>query len=163
MDRRFDPRSIVTPYAFAVHPDLLGRPLATPWQRFGAIVLDLIVIGFLSQVGVAPLAIASTVLLFWLAFRKPGRDVFGKVFRIAVGCLGLLVLAATVLVVLGFGTGMKSRRPWTRRIGIQIQGTGPCPGTLDQGERGTWISDLALGARRAVELQGPRPEKKPRH
>jgi len=100
MDRRFDPRSIVTPYAFAVHPDLLGRPLATPWQRLGAILVDLVVIGFISQVGLTPLAIASTGLLFWLAFRKPGRDVLGKVFRIAVGCLGFLVLTVTVLLVL---------------------------------------------------------------
>jgi len=100
MERRFDPRSIVTPYAFSVHPDLLGMPLATPWQRLGAILVDLIVIGLISLSGVVPLAVGSTALLFWLAFRKPGRDVFGKVFRIAVGCLGFLVLAVTVLVVL---------------------------------------------------------------
>ena len=100
MDRRYDPRSIVTPYAFAVHPDLLGRPLATPLQRLGAIAVDLVVIFFLSQVGGAPLALASAVLLFWLAFRKPGRDVFGKLFRVAVGCLGLLVLVVSVMVIL---------------------------------------------------------------
>jgi len=100
MDRRLDPRSIVTPYAFAVHPDLLGRPLATPWQRLGAILVDLIVIGFLSQIGVGPLALGSAALLLWLAFRKPGRDVFGKAFRIAVGCLGVLVLSVTLLIVL---------------------------------------------------------------
>ena len=100
MDRRFDPRSIVTPYAFAVHPDLLGMPLATPWQRLGAILVDLVVIFFISRIGAAPLAIGSAALLFWLAFRKPGRDVFGKVFRIAVGCLGFLILAVTTVVVL---------------------------------------------------------------
>ena len=100
MDRRFDPRSIVTPYAFSVHPDLLGVPLATPGQRLGAIVIDLVVIGLLSQVGAVPLAVASTVLLFWLAFKKPGRDVFGKIFRIAVGCLGFLVLLVTVVAIL---------------------------------------------------------------
>jgi len=100
MDRRFDPRSIVTPYAFAVHPDLLGVPLATPWQRLGAILVDLIVIGFISQIGVGPLAVASTLLLFFLATRKAGRDVFGKVFRVAAGCLGFVVLTVTVLVAL---------------------------------------------------------------
>jgi hypothetical protein len=101
MDRRHDPRTIVTPYAFAVHPDLLGRPLATPGQRLGAIFVDLIVIFFLSRVGAAPLAIGSVALLFWLAFRKPGRDVLGKVFRIAVGCLGFLILVITALAILG--------------------------------------------------------------
>lgn len=100
MERRFDPRSIVTPYAFSVHPDLLGKPLATPWQRLAAILIDLVVIFILSQVGAFPLAVASILLLFWLAFRKPGRDAVGKLFRIAVGCLGLLVLGVTVIVVL---------------------------------------------------------------
>jgi hypothetical protein len=100
MDRRLDPRSIVTPYAFSVHPDLLGKPLATPWQRLAAILIDLVVIFILSQVGAFPLAVASILLLFWLAFRKPGRDPFGKLFRIAVGCLGLLVLVVTIIVVL---------------------------------------------------------------
>jgi len=100
MDRHLDPRSIVTPYAFSVHPDLLGRPLATPWQRLGAILVDLVIIGFISQIGLAPLAIGSAALLLWLAFREPGKEVFGKVFRIAVGCLGTLVLTVTVLVVL---------------------------------------------------------------
>ena len=99
MDRRFDPRSIVTPYAFSVHPDLLGVPLATPGQRLGAILVDLVVIGFLSQVGGFPLAAASTVLLFWLAFKKPGRDAFGKLFRVSVGCLGFLVLIGTAIAV----------------------------------------------------------------
>ena len=73
MDRRHDPRTIVTPYAFSVHPDLLGRPLATPWQRLGAIAIDGVVIFGLTRIGGLTLALASTLLLFWLAFRKPGR------------------------------------------------------------------------------------------
>jgi uncharacterized RDD family membrane protein YckC len=98
MDRRRDPRTIVTPYAFSVHPDLLGLPLATPWQRLGAITLDAVVIVGLSRIGAVTLAIASGLLLFWLAIRKPGRDVFGKLFRLAVGCLGVLVLTSTLAV-----------------------------------------------------------------
>ncbi len=149
MDRRFDPRSIVTPYAFAVHPDLLGRPLATPWQRLGAIVVDLIVIGFISQIGIAPLAIGSTVLLFWLALRKPGREVFGKVFRIAVGCLGFLVLTVTVLVVL-----------WVRYgDGVQdiAREMGAAPGAEAEGDAGggqVGIRDIAQGFQRVAALQG---------
>lgn len=99
MERRQDPRSIVTPYAFSVHPDLLGRPLATPWQRLGAILVDLVVIGLLSQIGFVTLAVASTLLLVGLAARRPGRDALGKLFRVAAGCLGALVLAVTILVV----------------------------------------------------------------
>jgi len=103
MDRRHDPRTIVTPYAFSVHPDLLGRPLATPWQRLGAISLDLVVILGLTRIGGLTLAIASGLLLFWLAIRKPGRDVFGKVFRVTVGCLGFLILVVALLVFWGIG------------------------------------------------------------
>jgi hypothetical protein len=156
MDRRLDPRSIVTPYAFAVHPDLLGMPLATPWQRFGAIILDLIVIGFISQVGVAPLAIASTLLLFWLATRKPGRDAFGTIFRIAVGCLGLLVLTGTILVVIWIKYGDDIQAALDQAdSGIQITGTGALSrDSLDQEEDGNpGFLDLALGATRVFELQ----------
>jgi len=100
MDRRQDPRTIVTPYAFSVHPNLLGRPLATPMQRLGAIGVDGVVIFGLTRIGGLSLAIASTLLLFWLAIRKPGKDVFGKLFRAFVGCLGLIVLSITIMFVL---------------------------------------------------------------
>jgi len=98
MDRRHDPRTIVTPYAFSVHPDLIGMPLATPWQRLGAIAVDLAVIVGLSRIGGLTLAIASGLLLFWLALRKPAKDVFGKLFRITVGCLGVVILGTAILV-----------------------------------------------------------------
>lgn len=156
MDRRLDPRSIVTPYAFAVHPDLLGMPLATPWQRFGAIFLDLIVIWFISQVGGAPLAVASTILLFWLATRKPSRDAFGTIFRIAVGCLGVLVLTGTVLGVLALRYGDVIQGFLDEAdSGIQIQRTGILsPDSLEQGgEEEFGFLDFARGARITLELQ----------
>jgi len=99
MDRRHDPRTIVTPYAFSVHPDLLGRPLATPWQRLGALAIDGVVIFALGSLGGVTLAVASALLLFWLAIRKPGKDVVGRFFRISVGCLGVLILSVTIVVV----------------------------------------------------------------
>jgi hypothetical protein len=99
LDRRQDPRSIVTPYAFSVHPDLLGRPLATPWQRLGAILVDLLVIALLTRIGFLTLAVGSALLLVSLMVRKPSRDVMGKLFRVAVGCLGVVVATITILVV----------------------------------------------------------------
>ena len=39
-----DPRSIVTPDAFSVTPALLGTPLAEPWRRLVALLLDLVVV-----------------------------------------------------------------------------------------------------------------------
>jgi hypothetical protein len=140
MDRRIDPRSIVTPYAFSVHPDLLGVPLATPGQRLGAILIDLVVIGLLSQVGGVPLAAASTLLLFWLAFKKPGRDVFGKIFRIAVGCLGFLVLLVTVIAILGIRYG-DDLEEFVRESEGTTQGevSGAPESTGDQGTAGGFL------------------------
>ncbi len=109
MDRRQDPRTIVTPYAFSVHPDLLGMPLATPWQRLGAILIDLVVIFGLSRIGGSTLAVASGLLLFWLAIRKPARDVFGRLFRVFVGCLGVLILVTTTVVIVA--VQMAQRHP----------------------------------------------------
>jgi len=101
MDRRHDPRIIVTPYAFSVHPELLGRPLATPWQRLGAISLDLVVIFGLSRIGGTTLAVASGILLLWLAVKKPAKDALGWAFRGFVGCLGFTILGFTLLAVWG--------------------------------------------------------------
>jgi hypothetical protein len=101
MERRQDPRSIVTPYAFSVHPDLLGIPLATPLQRLGAIGIDLVVIFGLTRIGGLTLGLASGILLFWLAVRNPGRNLFGKLFRFTIGCLGLSVLITSGAVVWG--------------------------------------------------------------
>ncbi len=156
MDRRFDPRSIVTPYAFAVHPDLLGRPLATPWQRLGAILVDLVVIGFISQIGLAPLAIGSTALLFWLAFRKPRKVVFGKIFRIAVGCLGFLVLLGTLGVILYFQFEDEIRAVVKTGADAQSETGGLAGGgdTTDPEEAALGILDVVRGARGALALQG---------
>ena len=45
-----DPRSFVTPDAFEVSGDLLGTPLATPGKRLVALLVDLLVIGFVTLV-----------------------------------------------------------------------------------------------------------------
>lgn len=111
MDRRRDPRSIVTPYAFAVHPDLLGLPLATPWQRLGAILIDLVISAFISHfVGFGPLALALGVLALWLALRKSGRETLGKLSRIFLGCLGAIVLLGVVVVFLAIRYGPQVER-----------------------------------------------------
>jgi hypothetical protein len=146
MDRRFDPRSLVTPYAFAVHPDLLGRPLATPWQRLGAILVDLVVIFFISQIGAAPLAIGSTALLFWLASRRSARDAFGKLFRITVGCLGFIVLSITILVLLWMQYGDEFQRALEESdSGIRTEAMEGLAGEEGAGEAGDEAQEGDLG------------------
>lgn len=98
-----DPRSIITPEAFEISRDLLGTPLGTPSKRLWAILIDLIVIGFLT------VATASISLILWgavavffitMAFRVPGRS-FGQVtsilFRGATGCLGVVILFGVLI------------------------------------------------------------------
>ncbi|MFN1833987.1 RDD family protein [Balneola sp. MJW-20] len=65
-----DPKQIVTPYAFEVHPELLGLPLATPKRRLAALLLDLLVASVLTALGSLFLAVAASILFFWLAIRE---------------------------------------------------------------------------------------------
>lgn len=59
-----DPRRSVTPDAFHVAPELLGLPLAGPWRRLGAMLVDLFVLGLLVNAGGVFLAIAAAVTVF---------------------------------------------------------------------------------------------------
>ena len=168
MERKFDPRTIVTPYAFAVHPDLLGMPLATPWQRFGAISIDLVVIGFLSLVGLGPLAIVSTVFLFWLATRKPNRDTVGKFFRIAVGCLGVTILGISALVIFVKNNGPVQEVIEQVMTQVEAPSEGDSPSEVtpsagddagdDAGDRDPGFADVAQGVLAAINLQSAENE-----
>ena len=107
-----DPRSIVTPDAFDVSPEMLGLPLAPPGRRALAMLVDLIVIGlitaFVSGWGFFVWGVIGLAIL-QLAFRTPTgswtRGQLGKVtawvYRGSVGCLGLFILLMVVLVWLG--------------------------------------------------------------
>jgi|AntRauTorckE6833_2_1112554.scaffolds.fasta_scaffold00419_5 hypothetical protein len=66
---RDDPKQIVTPFAFEVHPDLLGLPLATPKRRLLALFIDLIIAAILTSLGNLMLALASTGIFVWIAIR----------------------------------------------------------------------------------------------
>jgi hypothetical protein len=95
-----DPRSIVTPDAFQVAPEMLGLPLAEPWRRLVALLVDLLLIGILSQLGGTALALTAVVFFVLLARReKSGRS--SPRARLMVGCLALLIVAVTVPAVVG--------------------------------------------------------------
>lgn len=98
-----DPRSIITPDAFEISQDLLGTPLGAPSRRLWAMLIDLVVIGFLT------VATASVSLVLWaavavffiaMAFRRPGRSlgqVTSILFRGATGCLGIVILIGVLI------------------------------------------------------------------
>lgn len=98
-----DPRSIITPDAFELSKDLLGTPLASPWRRLGALLVDLAVIGVLTAVTASFSLIlwgAVAVFLVTMAFRSPseGRSqVTSILFRGATGCLGVVILLGVLI------------------------------------------------------------------
>lgn len=96
-----DPREIVTPDAFSVSPDLLGLPLAHPWRRAAAILIDLALIGLLANAKGFLLALAGGGFLFWLAFRGRKAGLGSTMARTAIGCGGALAMFVAVLAIWG--------------------------------------------------------------
>ncbi len=95
--RAKDPREIVTPDAFEVAPGLLGTPLARPWRRGLAMVVDLVLVGILGAAGWFFLGLALAILSLRAAFRKSTAGWLGRGGRLAFfGSLGTLILVATL-------------------------------------------------------------------
>ncbi|MFQ5746308.1 MAG: RDD family protein [Gemmatimonadota bacterium] len=137
MARQNDPREIITPDAFSVAPDLLGLPLARPWRRLAAILLDLLLIGLLANVPAIFLALAAGVFFFRLSIRGGKTGTLGRLTRATFGCLGAVVLFTA-------GTVMWGSR-FFRQDRVILEATGPrgeaVPVTI--GEAGMALSDVA--------------------
>jgi uncharacterized RDD family membrane protein YckC len=78
-------RATITPDSFSVSPDLLGLPLARPWRRGSAMLIDLAGIALLARAGAVFLAIALALTL-WRASGQstPKRRVALRVTAIAL-------------------------------------------------------------------------------
>jgi hypothetical protein len=93
-----DPRSIVTPHAFRVAPELLGTPLARPWRRAAAMLIDLALVGILALLGGRVFWIVAAIVLFRIARASTG-GVFGSRFaRFAVRAVATAILVTTAAV-----------------------------------------------------------------
>ena len=90
-EKTTDPRTHVTPDAFGVADELLGRELATPWRRGLALLIDLIVIFALTKAGGLTFATILALAAFWLIVR------LAKGWKSAL-LLGTLALPAALLV-----------------------------------------------------------------
>lgn len=91
-----DPKSIVTPDAFSVTPELLGTPLAKPGRRLLAMLVDLVLIGFLQLLGWRVLGGLVGLALFRLATRRADGAPSTRARKIGMGCAGTLVLVVAV-------------------------------------------------------------------
>ncbi|RMH17259.1 MAG: hypothetical protein D6701_07780, partial [Gemmatimonadetes bacterium] len=97
-----DPRTIITPDAFAVDPELLGTPLARPGRRALALLLDLFFVGMITVLTSGVWFVLGVVIagFFLNRARLGGRggDRLAAVFRVFLGCMGLAALSLTLLV-----------------------------------------------------------------
>jgi len=96
-----DPREIITPDAFSVSPDLLGLPLAHPWRRAAAVLVDLVLIGLLANAKGVLFAFAGGTFLFWLAFRGRKAGLGSTMARATIGCAGAVTVFVAVLAIWG--------------------------------------------------------------
>lgn len=89
-----DPKQIITPFAFSIHPELLGLPLATPKRRLLALFLDLIIASILTNLGSFLLAFLASGIFFWLAIRTKGLIWWRNLLRYSIaGFASILVFS----------------------------------------------------------------------
>ncbi|MGH7541864.1 MAG: hypothetical protein ACRELC_12775, partial [Gemmatimonadota bacterium] len=97
---RYDPRDIITPDAFHVKPELLGLPLAGPFRRGAAMLLDLVFVGLL--------VLTKEVIgfVFWLALAAVLFRVTSRTAREGVGtAAGRAFVRIAAVVILAVGVG----------------------------------------------------------
>jgi len=101
METHQDPRRTITPDAFTVAPGLLGIPLAAPWRRLVAILVDLVLIGLLANARAVFFALAAGAFFFWIALKGRKNSTASRTSRVGIGCLGSTFLFVAVLVMWG--------------------------------------------------------------
>ena len=127
-----DPKTIVTPDAFSVHPSLLGTPLASPSRRGVALVIDVFLVilitaltsGFWFILGVVAAA------FFLTRAKKEGKnDRRSNLLRYSLGCMGVMALSVTAVVF--FGIRFVNQRPDDFGSFFSIEGETPgAPGAF---------------------------------
>lgn len=120
-----DPRDIITPDAFRVADHLVGTPLARPWRRLGAILVDLllvaILVGLLDAIGLL-IALGGAFLVFRLSRRTTGPW-HHRYFRRGLGCFGaVLVFTGTLVLLDSIGDDRPAER--TETVSLSAAGTG---------------------------------------
>ena len=163
-----DPRDIVTEYAFQVDSDLLGVPLAGPFRRLSAVVVDLFVLALLFPIraavgsvagGLVDLVVALAVA--WVLFRLASPAAEGRTpstwMRFLLRGVAVVVALVGVADVLGGGDGPDGveRPPAEVR---QAAGADTLPGlaggegVIEAGGRDISLGEVLGGARGFLAL-----------
>jgi len=108
-----DPRTIITPDAFEVAPELLGMPLAQPRKRFIAMAIDLAVIGLITlmtnSIGLVLGVVAAAFFIRAGFKRTPVKgSAFDRAMRFSVGCLGMFIGVITAVLWVTVGPNFSS-------------------------------------------------------
>ena len=98
-----DPRTIITPDAFSVHPPLLGTPLAGPARRGVALLIDIFLVFLITALtsGVWFVLGVVAAAFFFTRANKARNDRASNVLRFLLGCMGVMALSLTAIVFLG--------------------------------------------------------------
>lgn len=137
-----DPRGIITPDAFELSDALLGRPLARPGRRLAALLIDLVVIGFITVVTKSfalVLGVVAAGFFIRASFKRTEvrGSVFGRAMRLSLGCLGVFIgiITAIIWAAVGFSGSSDSRVPDVASDGIveSAGGEGRSAAALDLG------------------------------
>lgn len=96
-----DPRDIITPDAFRVADRLIGTPLATPWRRAVAMLIDLVCVGILAIFLEAPVLLPAGLGAFLIYRVSRGRSDrwWTRVFRRGMGCFGAILVFVAVVAL----------------------------------------------------------------
>ena len=152
MDPATDPRTIITPDAFQVAPDLLGLALARPWRRAVAILIDLTLVALLANAQAVFFAFAFGIFVFWMAVtrRETGTppSCARRATRGGLGCMGATTLTAVALVT-WFGATTDPEAPLFTPGGVPVSLS--VLGDIATVAGGGDSADVALAAQRIVE------------
>lgn len=154
---RTDPRAIITPDAFSVAPELLNLPLAHPWRRAAAILLDLLLVAILANAPGVFFAFAAGLFVFWLALRSRRDEApsttGGRIVRTTFGCLGALtvVVAALAISAALFGDSETTIAELENVDGRDIPVSAAAVSDLIRLARGGDSAEVAAAAERMVE------------
>lgn len=144
-----DVRRTITPEAFEVAPELLGRPLAAPWRRGVALLADLVLVFLFTRLGSLSAALAASVVFFLLVIRKPVERRWLRWTTRAAGALGALVLFLAVLVALEWS----NPDPYTGMSPQQWMDFSAAAGSKDPEVRAQALEELAQNLQNVSQEQ----------
>lgn len=95
-------RQILTPFAFKIDNSLFGLPLARPWKRGAALLIDLLLIAMLAETPGEVLAIVVAITFYRLGSRKKQNGgAFKRFVKVFLRIIAAFILF--VVVLSGFG------------------------------------------------------------